>query len=63
MPSLYHSIIFYWIWLLFYLPFSQPTILFQEGHDLIIWFYTFSLSIISTIFAYLFYIGGLSMGD
>jgi len=48
--------------LLFYLPFSQPMILFQEGHDPIIWFYTFSLSIISTIFAYLFYIGGLSMG-
>jgi drug/metabolite transporter (DMT)-like permease len=59
-----YTIVFYSIGfgLLFYLPFSQPIILFQEGSTPIIWFYTLSLSIISTIFAYLFYIGGLSMG-
>jgi drug/metabolite transporter (DMT)-like permease len=60
----HYTIVFYSIGfgLLFYLPFSQPLILFQEGTGLIIWFYAFSLSIIATIFAYLFYIGGLSMG-
>lgn len=59
-----YTIVFYSIGfgLLFYLPFSQPMILFQQGNDPFIWFYTLALSIISTIFAYLFYIGGLSMG-
>ncbi len=59
-----YTIVFYSIGfgLLFYLPFSQPIILFQHGNGSIIWFYILSLSIISTIFAYLFYIGGLSMG-
>jgi len=58
------TIVFYSIGfgLLFYLPFSQPMILFQQGNNLKIWFYTLALSIISTIFAYLFYIGGLSLG-
>jgi len=59
-----YTIVFYSIGfgLLFYLPFSQPMILFQQGSGTMIWFYMLSLSIISTIFAYLFYIGGLSMG-
>ncbi len=59
-----YTIVFYSIGfgLMFYLPFSQPLILFQQGSGYIIWVYTLSLSIISTIFAYLFYIGGLSMG-
>jgi len=59
-----YTIVFYSIGfgLLFYLPFSQPAILFQQGNGPVIWFYIFALSIISTIFAYLFYIGGLSMG-
>ena len=59
-----YTIVFYSIGfgLLFYLPFSQPTILFHQGNNLKIWFYILALSIISTIFAYLFYIGGLSMG-
>ena len=64
--SKYHpyTIVFYSIGfgLLFYSPFSKPMILFQQGNGLIIWFYILSLSVISTIFAYLFYIGGLSMG-
>lgn len=62
----YHSytIVFYSIGfgLLFYSPFAQPMILFQPNINPLIWFYTLSLSIISTIFAYLLYIGGLSMG-
>lgn len=37
-------------------------ILFQQGNVPMIWFYVLSLSIISTIFAYIFYIGGLSTG-
>ena len=59
-----YTIVFYSIGfgLLFYLPFSQPLLLFQEGNGPVIWFYTFCLSIIATIFAYLFYIGGLSKG-
>ena len=59
-----YTIVFYSIGfgLLFYLPFSQPMILFQQGNNPIIWIYTLALSIISTIIAYLFYIGGLSMG-
>ena len=59
-----YTIVFYSIGfgLMFYLPFSQPMILFQQGSGTMIWFYMLSLSIISTIFAYLFYIGGLSMG-
>ncbi len=59
-----YTIVFYSIGfgLMFYLPFSHPMILFQQGSGYIIWFYMLSLSIISTIFAYLFYIGGLSMG-
>jgi len=59
-----YTIVFYSIGfgLLFYLPFSQPMILFQQSSGTMIWFYMLSLSIISTIFAYLFYIGGLSMG-
>lgn len=59
-----YTIVFYSIGfgLLFYLPFSQPLVLFQEGNGPVIWFYTFCLSIIATIFAYLFYIGGLSKG-
>lgn len=59
-----YTIVFYSIGfgLLFYLPFSQPAILFQQENGPVIWFYIFALSIISTIFAYLFYIGGLSMG-
>ncbi len=59
-----YTIVFYSVGfgLFFYLPFSQPLILFQEGNGLLIWLYAFSLSIVATIFAYLFYIGGLSMG-
>lgn len=59
-----YTMVFYSIGfgLLFYLPFSQPMILFQLGNTPIIWLYTLALSIISTIMAYLFYIGGLSMG-
>lgn len=48
--------------LLFYLPFSQPMVLFQSGNSPMIWVYALSLSIISTIFAYIFYINGLSTG-
>lgn len=48
--------------LLFYLPFAQPMMLFQSDFTPLIWFYLLSLSVISTIFAYLFYMGGLSMG-
>ncbi len=48
--------------LLFYSPFAQPMILFQSHITPLTWFYIFSLSIISTIFAYLFYLGGLSYG-
>ena len=59
-----YTIVFYSIGfgLMFYLPFSKPMILFQQDSGTMIWFYMLSLSIISTIFAYLFYIGGLSMG-
>lgn len=59
-----YTIVFYSLGfgLLFYLPFSQPMFLFQSNQNPIIWFYTFSLSIISTVFAYSFYIKGLSMG-
>lgn len=60
----HYTIVFYSIGfgLLFYLPFSKPMILFREGTGPLIWFYALSLSIIATIFAYLFYIGGLSKG-
>jgi len=59
-----YTIVFYsfGFGLLFYLPFSQPAILFQEGNGPVIWLYALALSIIATIFAYLFYIGGLSTG-
>jgi len=59
-----YTIVFYSIGfgLLFYSPFSQPMILIQQSSGTMIWFYMLSLSIVSTIFAYLFYIGGLSMG-
>ena len=60
----HYTIVFYSVGfgLLFYLPFSQPLILFERENGIMIWFYAFSLSIIATIFAYLFYIGGLSKG-
>lgn len=59
-----YTIVFYSIGfgLLFYSPFSRPMILIQQSSGTMIWFYMLSLSIVSTIFAYLFYIGGLSMG-
>lgn len=59
-----YTIVFYSIGFgfIFYLPFSRPVILLQQGNNPIIWFYIFSLSIVSTIIAYLFYISGLSMG-
>lgn len=59
-----YTIVFYSLGfgLLFYSPFVQPMILFQSNINPLISFYTLSLSIISTIFPYLFYIGGLSMG-
>ena len=59
-----YTIVFYSIGfgLLFYLPFSQPMFLSPSNHKLVIWFYILSLSIISTIIAYLLYIGGLATG-
>lgn len=59
-----YTIVFYSIGfgLLFYLPFSQPLILFQQENNPLIWFYALSLSIISTIFAYLLYISGIATG-
>ncbi len=59
-----YTIVFYSIGfgLLFYSPFSQPLILLQGGYYPVVWLYLFSLSILVTIFAYLFYVKGLSTG-
>ena len=53
-----YTIVFYSIGfdLLFYLPFSDLLVIFQKEYELIIWLYAGLMSIISTIFPYLFII-------
>lgn len=59
-----YTIVFYSIGfgLLFYLPFSQALLIFQNKLELVVWLYALLLSIIATIVPYLCYVGGLFMG-
>ncbi len=59
-----YTIVFYSIGFgaLFYLPFSQPMLLFQSYITPLTWFYALSLSIISTVIALIVYFSGLATG-
>ena len=59
-----YTIVFYSIGFgaLFYLPFSQPMLLFQSHITPLTWFYALSLSIISTVIALIVYFSGLATG-
>lgn len=59
-----YTIVFYSIGFgtLFYLPFSQPILLFQSDINPLTWFYLLSLSIVSTVIALVIYFSGLAKG-
>ncbi len=59
-----YTIVFYSICFgtLFYLPFSQPLLLFQSRVTPLTWLYALSLSIVSTVIALIIYFSGLATG-